>query len=89
MYDDAKIPRGCFALSKSNSVADPGGDLKIPGVFGTGFRGVWVDTTGNLKVTFCDGTTAVLTVPDNYLFWGEISRVWTTGTTCGCTYGIK
>lgn len=90
MYDWTKIPRGAFALTLSDDTADPGGDLKIPGKPGTGFRGVWCDAGGALKVTFCDGSTGVFAVAAKTIFWGEISRVWSTGTDNGvCTYGLK
>lgn len=72
------IPRGCAAITKSNSVNDPAGP----------FRAVWVNTSGNLKVTFADGSTGVFAVAGGTRFEGDIARVWDTGTDAGVTTGL-
>lgn len=88
MYDYLSVPRGTFELTLSDTDPDPGGTAQ--GRPGTGFRGVWVDSAGDLKVTFCDGSTGVFAVAANTRFDGEISRVWDTGTSAGIvTYGLK
>lgn len=63
---------GAAAVTVSDTVDDTAGP----------FRGLYVASTGNIKVTHVDGTVATYpSVPAGFILPAAITRVWSTGTT--------
>lgn len=78
VFDDVSSARGSVAIDVS------GGNQTLP----AGVRGIYVGTTGNLKVDLPDGSSPTFTNVAAGVFPVQATKVYQTGTTASGMFAL-